>query len=239
MLNPEYLLDTDKLPLYGYFGKLLAIACRHAIMVPLSLTDLIWKPFVRETVNINDLKATDVHTVRSLGEIAEGGMAPGQAIELLTQALFSSSLRPRNGVLACHPAAMAAAVRSFISPDITGKESTNIGRSTDNNNSKSSNNSNNNSNNYSDINDNKTKNNRATNMRIRSICDLLLNDHLTAHTTGLEHVLRGVAAVLPTEIFPIFSALELKTIFCGQDEVDLGVLKRATVYEGGVGPADR
>jgi hypothetical protein len=30
-----------------------------------------------------------------------------------------------------------------------------------------------------------------------------------------------------------------QTIFCGQPEVDLDVLQRATVYEGGVGQNDR
>ena len=37
----------------------------------------------------------------------------------------------------------------------------------------------------------------------------------------------------------MFTAAELRAVFCGQPEVDLEVLKKATVYEGGVAATDR
>ena len=95
-------------------------------MVPLSLPDLVWKPFVGESVDITDLKATDVHTVRSLGEIAEGRVPHSQSVELLTQALLSSSLCPvsgsgngsgsGSGVWSTHLAATTVAIKSFLVP---------------------------------------------------------------------------------------------------------------------------
>ena len=99
-------------------------------MVPLSLPDLVWTPFVGESVDITDLKATDVHTVRSLGEIAEGRVSHSQSVELLTQALLSSSLCPvsgsgsgsgsgsnsGSGVWSTHLAATTVAIKSFLVP---------------------------------------------------------------------------------------------------------------------------
>ena len=43
---------------------------------------------------------------------------------------------------------------------------------------------------------------------------------------------KGLAAVLPAELFAMFTAKELERVFCGQAEVDIEVLKKATVYEG-------
>ena len=241
VLNPEYLRSPDKLPLYGYFGKLLAIACRHSIMVPLSLPDLIWKPFVGESVDVTDLKATDMHTVRSLKEIADGRVSHVHAVELIMQALISSSICPKGGVLTSHPVASSVALKSFISPS-----------DFDNNTDRNEKNKKTGKNllpvhdipfsPYSQsTGDSQTKNSDELikKNRVKSICNLLLQDNLTQHRSGMDHFLKGIASVLPAEIFPIFTPMELKTIFCGQDEVDIEVLKRATVYEGGVGPTDR
>jgi HECT-domain (ubiquitin-transferase) len=223
VLNPEFVQNAERLPLYNYFGKLLAIACRHSIMVPLSLPDMVWKPLVGETLKITDLKAIDVHTVRSLGEIAQGRVPHGQAVELLTQALLSSPLCPSSGLFASHSVAAAAAIKIFISPphpeDRTG---TGGDRGTGGGGGEGS-----------------AVRDALSQERIRSICDLLLHTHLTAQTHGIEQLSRGIGAVLPTEVFPMFTAAELRAVFCGQPEVDLEVLKKATVYEGGVAATDR
>lgn len=211
-------------------------------MVPLSLPDLIWKPFVGESVDIEDLKSTDIHTVRSLTEIADGRVPHVNAVELITQALISSSMSPKGGVLSSHPIASSVALKSFISPSDSYKiiekneKSKTNGEinvlSTDIDGPSLSPSS-------FDTNSVKMVDESVKRIRVKAVCDLLLQDHLTQHRSGMDHFLKGVASVLPVEIFPIFTATELKTIFCGQDEVDIEVLKRATVYEGGVGPTDR
>ena len=256
VLNPEFIQNPEKLPLYNCFGKLIAIACRHAVMVPLSLPDMIWKPLVGESLEITDLKAIDVHTVRSLGEIAQGRVPHSQALELLTQALLSSSLKPQGGLFANHSLAATLAVKSFISPhtSILDNPGTGVGpgagaepgpsaesvpaiiddeskildatRSVTSSSSSSSASS-------------SSTSSVEAQRRVRAVCELLLQSHLTTHATGLEHVYKGMAAVLPAEIFAMFSPAELRTIFCGQPEVDLEVLKRATVYEGGTAATDR
>lgn len=222
-------------------------------MVPLSLPDMIWKPLVGESLEITDLKAIDVHTVRSLGEIAQGRVPHSQALELLTQALLSSSLKPQGGLFANHSLAATLAVKSFISPhtSILDNPGTGVGAGVEPGPSAKS---------VTEMNDEEANIPNATNTitsssssssspastssveaqrRVRAVCELLLQSHLTTHATGLEHVYKGMAAVLPAEIFAMFSSAELRTIFCGQPEVDLEVLKRATVYEGGTAATDR
>ena len=195
-------------------------------MVPLSLPDMVWKPLVGETLKISDLKAVDVHTVRSLGEIAQGRVPHGQSVELLTQALLSSPLCPSSGLFASHSVAAAAAIKIFISPPHpedgagmgTGGEHMAGGGGGG---------------------EGSAARDALSQERIRAICDLLLHTHLTAQTHGIEQLSRGIGAVLPTEVFPMFTAAELRAVFCGQPEVDLEVLKKATVYEGGVAATDR
>jgi hypothetical protein len=191
-------------------------------MVPLSLPDMVWKPLVGETLRITDLKAIDVHTVRSLGEIAQGRVPHGQAVELLTQALLSSPLCPSSGLFASHSVAAAAAMKIFISPPHPQDGSGAGGERGAEEGGEGS-----------------TVRDALSQERIRSICDLLLHTHLTAQTHGIEQLSRGIGAVLPTEVFPMFTAAELRAVFCGQPVVDLEVLKKATVYEGGVAATDR
>jgi hypothetical protein len=81
VFNPEYLAMPDRLPLYAHLGKLVALACRHNVMVPLALPDLLWRPLVGEAVGLPALQATDAHTARSLlaimGRAGEGSDALG------------------------------------------------------------------------------------------------------------------------------------------------------------------
>ena len=215
-------------------------------MVPLSLPDMIWKPLVGESLEVTDLKAIDVHTVRSLGEIAQGCVPHSQALELLTQALLSSSLRPHGGLFANHSLAATMAIKSFISPlssplDNPGSESgqgsgSGVGARTADDESNILNTT---QSIPSSSSSSPSSSSADSQKRISAVCDLLLQSHLTTHSNGLEHVYKGMAAVLPAEIFAMFSPAELRTIFCGQPEVDLEVLKRATVYEGGTAATDR
>ena len=41
----------------------------------------------------------------------------------------------------------------------------------------------------------------------------------------------GLAQVVPTEVFKMFSPQELEVLICGNREIDIGLLKQATVYE--------
>ena len=69
------------------------------------------------------------------------------------------------------------------------------------------------------------------------LCDLLLYMRLINHEPILSEFYEGLSAILPVELFPIFTASELDTLFCGQPALDIGTLKKATIYED-VSPND-
>ncbi|GMH85202.1 hypothetical protein TrST_g10915 [Triparma strigata] len=54
----------------------------------------------------------------------------------------------------------------------------------------------------------------------------------------VKDFMEGLSAVLPTEIFPIFTGSELKTLVCGAEDVAVGLLKSVVEYEGGLGEGD-
>lgn len=45
--------------------------------------------------------------------------------------------------------------------------------------------------------------------------------------------------MLPTELLALFTPQEAEALVCGAPTIDVGVLKEAAEYEGGVGPRDR
>ncbi|GBG24024.1 E3 ubiquitin-protein ligase HERC2 [Hondaea fermentalgiana] len=53
----------------------------------------------------------------------------------------------------------------------------------------------------------------------------------------LEAFRAGLSAVVPVEIFALFTESELETLLCGRKELDVGQLKTCTEYEG-VSPSD-
>ena len=47
----------------------------------------------------------------------------------------------------------------------------------------------------------------------------------------LQFLSFGLNAVLPMELFPIFTPLELERMFCGSREIDIELLRECTEYE--------
>jgi hypothetical protein len=92
VLNPQFLRDPQKMALYSHLGRLLALACRHDILVSLSLPRLIWRPIVGEGLGLPDLKATDLHIVTSLGDISEGKVDMSDVPDMLLQLLCDHGL---------------------------------------------------------------------------------------------------------------------------------------------------
>jgi len=54
----------------------------------------------------------------------------------------------------------------------------------------------------------------------------------------MEALRRGLAAVIPVEHLPLFTAEELETMVGGRRELDVSLLKSVTEYEGGIQPSD-
>jgi hypothetical protein len=177
--------------------------------VPLSLSELVWKPLVGESIDLEDLKGTDVHTVRSLREIAEGDLLYDQAEELLVQALLGSSfLKLNSAVLTMHSNATTLAIKDFIS------HSTNLEKQNSEESTAGIISINEGYNQYKELEiscgNEVSKNSISSRSRIRGICDLIFQDHLTGHQEGLGQLYKGMSSVLPTELFAMFTAPELQ-----------------------------
>jgi hypothetical protein len=164
---------------------------------------------VGESVDLEDLKGTDVHTVRSLREISDGDMLYDQAEELLVQALLGSSfLKFNSAVLTMHSNAASLAIKDFISQSTNSEnnlEESQVGVVTSRDEGY---------NQYKELEINcgndGSKNATSSQSRIRGICDLIFQDHLTRHQEGLGQLYKGMSAVLPTELFAMFTASELQ-----------------------------
>jgi hypothetical protein len=198
ILNPELISSPARLPFYTYLGKLIGMACRHSILVPLSLPALIWKPLSGEILDISDLQAVDSSLLKSLHDIAECTMSLDDVADNLEQALIQGSGNEDGGsFIDSFAASMSAILSSYKDSELNDK---NIQISLSN--------------------------------TINRLCRLIQLLRITSHSQGLTHLFKGLSAVLPTELFPLFTSHELEELFCGQCEIDLEVLKKATIYEG-------
>jgi len=61
--------------------------------------------------------------------------------------------------------------------------------------------------------------------------EYIVEESLKKGSKYLEEFTKGLADVLPVEAFTIFTPTELETLICGEPEIDVELLKRATVYE--------
>jgi len=73
---------------------------------------------------------------------------------------------------------------------------------------------------------------------IQDIIQLIQYFRLTSQNRLLQYFYEGLSMVLPIEILPIFTSEELEILICGENKIDLDVLKKATEYES-VSPTDK
>lgn len=191
--------NSNPMAVFVHLGKLIALACRHQILVPLSLSKLIWKPLVGEQVDIKDLLAVDITVANSLNSIISSFPSVGASekevadvAELLIQALLSSSSSPYSSQGVHSLVCTALQLEKEIEEGEEGEDRSRV---------------------------------------VQDIVRLVQQLHLTAQSKGLKHVYKGISAVLPVELISMFTAEELEGIFCGEAEVDLAILRKATIYE--------
>jgi len=204
--NTELLNTLQNSTVFVHLGKLIALACRHQILVPLSLPKLIWKPLVGEPVDMKDLVAVDATVANSLNSICNSFPASGASkkevadvAELLIQALSNSSSRPVFGSSSPYSSSVYSLVSRALGVGLE-KDST------------------------QEEEDGKSR-------VVQDIVRLVQQMHLTAQSKGLKHVYKGISAVVPVELISMFTAEELEGIFCGESEVDISILRKATIYE--------
>eukprot|EP01039_Chlorochromonas_danica_P000707 gene707-769_t len=179
--------------LFDHMGKLMGLASRHRILLPLPLSSLAWRSLVGEPLEVNDMQSLDTALANSLRVVAQDvdqQLSLDLVVELLVQALYQAAHISHGLTMqTCQQI-----VHSVLAGN--GKDGT-----------------------------------------VQDIVNLILFYHLESQTEPLQHFFRGLGRVLPTEIFPLFSADELDALFCGQIDVDIELLKKVAVYES-VSPED-
>lgn len=80
-------VDQARLSLFHHMGRLLGVAGRHRIHVPLALPSLVWKPLVGATLGAGDLEAVDKMLAKGLGDILAGRLEEDEEREVLVEAL--------------------------------------------------------------------------------------------------------------------------------------------------------
>lgn len=67
---------------------------------------------------------------------------------------------------------------------------------------------------------------------IGELVDLIQHIYLQSQSECVKLLYRGLNQVVPVEPLALFTSEELERMFCGEPEVDIDVLKKATVYDG-------
>lgn len=227
-------VDPARLALFHHMGRLLGVAERHRIHVPLALPSLVWKPLVGATLGPADLEAVDKMLAKGLSDILAGRLDEDEEKEILEEALMAcveeagvgSGASPGvvapagpgggsggrggggGGVDASNSAAVEDVVRVIMSSG-SGADG------------------------GADGGDPAPLSPRQRRRVVRAVEQL----RLTSGSRCLESLYQGLAGVLPVELLAVFTADEAEALFCGVPEVDVDLLQRATEYEG-VRPTD-
>lgn len=65
-----------------------------------------------------------------------------------------------------------------------------------------------------------------------STSQLILHLNHSMHRSALAAFYKGINSIIPTELFSMFTPEELEIVFCGPSDVNIELLKEATVYDG-------
>lgn len=216
-------IDPARLLLFHHMGRLLGVAGRHRIHVPLALPSLVWKPLVGATLGAADLEAVDKMLAKGLGDILAGRLDEEEEREVLEEALLACAedAGAGNGASPAGSDNSAAAVVGSNMGVVPGVGSGGTGG----------------------VGGNglgsllpprgETLLPRQRRRAVRAVEQL----RLTSGSRCLEALYQGLAGVLPVELLGLFTAAEAEALFCGVPEVDVDLLQRATEYEG-VRPTD-
>jgi hypothetical protein len=76
--------------------------------------------------------------------------------------------------------------------------------------------------------------NRLTFAKRTSFVDALVEATARSSEQQIASFMHGLGAVVPHELLPLFTPGELETLLAGKPHVDVGILKRAVKYDGGL-----
>lgn len=204
-------VDPARLSLFHHMGRLLGVAGRHRIHVPLALPSLVWKPLVGATLGAGDLEAVDKMLAKGLSDILAGRLDQDEEREVLEDALMACAEDAGGGGASSRGRGDASSTTAAFggAGDVIGEVGSLL-----------------------------SSRGRALlpgqrRRAVRAVEQL----RLTSGSRCLEALYQGLAGVLPVELLAVFTAAEAEALFCGVPEVDVDLLQRATEYEG-VRPTD-
>ena len=85
--NADLCKDPIRQRDFIFMGKLIGVACRHQIQIPLSMPSIVWKSFVGESISDFDLYSIDTHTMNNV-RILEGMQDAEELKEMMEQMLM-------------------------------------------------------------------------------------------------------------------------------------------------------
>lgn len=218
-------VDPARLSLFHHMGRLLGVAGRHRIHVPLALPSLVWKPLVGATLGAGDLEAVDKMLAKGLCDILAGRLDEDEEREVLEEALMACAEEAGGGGGSSSGGgdASAAAIGGTVGVAAGGGGAGGAGHADDNSGGLGA-----------LLSPRGCALSPRQRMRaVRAVEQL----RLTSGSRCLEALYQGLAGVLPVELLGLFTAAEAEALFCGVPEVDVDLLQRATEYEG-VRPTD-
>jgi hypothetical protein len=212
--------------LFIHLGKMIGIACRHKILLPLPLIPSIWKSLVQNTINSHDLFAVDRSLMNSLQQIPNylQEMAPESIYDLLVQALLNCNTSEELKILPLQAKKVVLSAMKKEGIQVVLSSPT----SEDHHHHKKS----------EEIsllskekNEEDSDNEDSNNYGIQEVIELIQYYRLSSQNRLLQYFFEGLSYVLPVEVLSIFTPEEAERLFCGENTVDLEVLKKATEYE--------
>lgn len=219
------MFGSDTAQLFTFFGKILAVSCRHNVAVPVPLPALLWKPLVGEQVTVEDLENIDTHAA-SFFEMLEPVNAAVDVTsreELMMQALQNVLIFPTT-ISASKPLSPdSAATPEELLASVDGSLATQLMKRLL----------------YGRI-PNEMDSTQAEALlagRVAKLRELLSHLKLAAYHTGMRNLYKGLSAILPTELLTLMTPDEVEKVFCGQTTIDIEHLKKNTVFDG-VNPDD-
>jgi hypothetical protein len=260
-----------------HLGKLVGVAVRHRIQVPLPLTAWLYQTLCFESVSVTEAMMQSnlslVNSLRSLSDVLKdvkgeifGREDREEAAEFLVEALLKIVKKLQTTSRAVWTSLMTSAISSGNS----GNSGSSSGGSNSGGSSSSGASFASLTMTLSDISEEKLRGmvSMAAGLclpsagaspsspssssslttssflsegnafgSVQEIIDTIFYFHLLAQNEALQLFFKGLAQILPVELFSLFTTDELETVISGTQEVNLDVLQQATVYDD-VSPAD-
>jgi hypothetical protein len=216
VLNPTFgSAHTNRGEIMRHLGRLMGVAQRHSVQVSLSLPKVFWKPLTAEKLGTSDLKAINHSLVHSLEQMRDRMLGADTDADADADAGGVSTGDAEDALellvqVGQRVALSPAAVRETLGLRPSPSSHAPPTYQCDGS---------------------------LDPTAVAAFTDLIFHRRLTASAPLLERLKDGLSAVVPAELFPLFSPEELERLFCGQPQLDTAALRRTTIYDG-VSPRD-